>query len=217
MKRLLVAFVIALGMHAGMLLIAVKSQQLDDAQPKPRTIRISMLKKKVLPARARQPEPKQKIVVKQAAPIGKKVSPKVVPRSKVVREIIKTPKIAAKQIEESAVAGPPPISQTSPPGDITLTPVSHTEAIPKYKTNPKPVYPALAKKRGYEGEVELLVVVSETGRVDKVEILKGSGYAILDRAAQRAVKYWRFFPATRGGSPVEMAVRVPVRFRLEKG
>lgn len=89
------------------------------------------------------------------------------------------------------------------------------EAVPDYAVNPKPVYPKLAIRRNYQGTVILLVEVLGDGSVKEVEIFESSGYSVLDRSAQRAVRRWRFKPGTRYGEPAAMEVKVPVVFRLK--
>ncbi len=85
-----------------------------------------------------------------------------------------------------------------------------------YLNNPKPVYPASAKRMGMEGKVLLKVFVSREGGVLDIEISRSSGYEILDNAALEAVKNWRFIPARRGESPKDEWVQVPVAFVLRK-
>jgi protein TonB len=82
--------------------------------------------------------------------------------------------------------------------------------------NPKPVYPASAKKMGMEGKVMLKVFVSREGRVLNIEVGQSSGYEILDKAALEAVKNWRFVPARQGESPRDEWVQVPVAFVLRR-
>ena len=94
--------------------------------------------------------------------------------------------------------------------------VIHTKAIPKYKTNPDPLYPRIAKKRGYQGQVLLLVTVSKQGTVKKVTISKSSGHKVLDKSALKTVKQWHFYPGTKDGKPVEMSVTIPIRFNLKR-
>lgn len=91
------------------------------------------------------------------------------------------------------------------------------EATPNYAVNPKPPYPRLAIRRGYEGTVTLLVEVLEDGSVREVEIFRSSGYSVLDRSALKSVRKWRFIPGRRAEKAVTMKVRVPVVFRLKKG
>jgi protein TonB len=90
-----------------------------------------------------------------------------------------------------------------------------TEAVPRYKTNPPPVYPRMARRRGYEGTVLMEVLVSREGRVQALRLLESSGHSVLDREAMAAVKGWVFEPARRGSGKVEMWVKVPVRFKLK--
>lgn len=90
-----------------------------------------------------------------------------------------------------------------------------TFAVPRYNDNPKPAYPKQARRRSEQGMVLLLVRVSEVGRVSDVRVVRSSGSEALDEAALAAVKRWIFHPARRGGRQVEMAVHVPIHFRLE--
>jgi periplasmic protein TonB len=90
-----------------------------------------------------------------------------------------------------------------------------TASVPLYHLNPPPVYPAVARRRNYEGTVVIDVLVDRQGRAAQVRIAHSSGYEILDRSAVNSVKQWRFAPGRRFGQPVEMWVQVPVRFSLE--
>lgn len=85
-----------------------------------------------------------------------------------------------------------------------------------YLANPRPAYPALAQRRGWEGTVTLLVAVNEAGTPQDVTVKQSSGYAVLDRCALEAVQRWRFTPARRGGQTVAATVEVPVRFDLQE-
>jgi protein TonB len=85
-----------------------------------------------------------------------------------------------------------------------------------YLSNPKPAYPALAKRMGLEGTVRLKVLISREGSALKIEIAQSSGHEILDKAATEAVRNWRFTPAHQGDSLVDEWVQVPVVFRLKK-
>lgn len=90
-------------------------------------------------------------------------------------------------------------------------------AFPDYKENPKPRYPMIARKRGYEGSVLLRVWVLESGTVGKVELEKSSGYEMLDEAALKAVENWVFIPGEKNGQPVRSWVTVPIKFQLDSG
>jgi protein TonB len=88
---------------------------------------------------------------------------------------------------------------------------------PDYKINPKPNYPMIARRSGYEGIVLLRVFVLENGRVGKIELEKSSGYGILDKSAIDAVKDWVFIPGKKNGVPIPSWVTVPIRFELSSG
>lgn len=88
------------------------------------------------------------------------------------------------------------------------------KASPLYDFNPFPIYPRNARKRGWQGIVELLVHVDKQGNVSSVKIYKSSGFKLLDRSAMRSVKDWRFSPGRRGDEVVESEVVVPVNFLL---
>ena len=93
---------------------------------------------------------------------------------------------------------------------------AHIEfAKPLYKENVLPAYPVIAKRRGYQGIVELMVLVSENGKVSSLKIFKSSGYKSLDRQAVITVKNWLFEPGKRNGIPEEMWVKIPVKFELK--
>ncbi|WP_456386925.1 TonB family protein [Desulfolithobacter sp.] len=89
------------------------------------------------------------------------------------------------------------------------------KATPLYKVNPPPEYPRLARRRGLEGTVLLEVLVDRDGRVRTIRVHTSSGHSILDRAALKSVRTWRFNPGTIDGQPSDMLVQVPVRFQLK--
>jgi len=88
-------------------------------------------------------------------------------------------------------------------------------ARPLYRKNPPPGYPRLARRRGYQGTVILEVLVLRDGTPGKVQVFRSSGYRSLDKAAAKAVKKWSFAPGSENGNPVDMRVRIPVRFQLD--
>ena len=87
-------------------------------------------------------------------------------------------------------------------------------AYPDYKINPKPNYPMIARRKGYEGVVLLKVWVLENGKVGKIELQKSSNYEMLDKSAMKAVENWIFIPGKKGGEPISSWVTVPIKFQL---
>lgn len=87
-------------------------------------------------------------------------------------------------------------------------------ASPLYRENTPPVYPAIAKLRGYEGVVLVNAEILPDGRVGSAAISKSSGYTILDQSAMEAVKLWKFEPAKKAGKPFAIRVKLPIKFVL---
>lgn len=98
----------------------------------------------------------------------------------------------------------------NPPDQGALVP-----AVPDEIKNKAPEYPYIARQRGWEGTVLLSVRVLASGRAEKIEIMQSSGHKVLDQAAWRAVKLWRFQPAHVGGLAITSAIEIPIRFVLK--
>lgn len=77
----------------------------------------------------------------------------------------------------------------------------------------RPNYTEEGRRRNVEGEVVLEIVVRSDGSVGSMKVLQGLG-AGLDGRAIDAVRQWRFSPARRHGTPVDVLVEVAVEFRL---
>ena len=90
-----------------------------------------------------------------------------------------------------------------------------TLARPRYDQNPKPPYPRIARRRGYEGVVVLKVEILSDGRVGEVLTKRSSGHPILDRSALKTVKKWKFIPAKRGEELIRVWAEIPIKFQLE--
>jgi TonB family protein len=97
-------------------------------------------------------------------------------------------------------------------GGGPFRPGSGIEA-PRLLREVKADYTEDARRRGLEGEVVLEIIVTRNGTVGDVKILRRLG-AGLDERATQAVRQWRFAPATRKGTPVDVVVEVSVEFKL---
>jgi TonB family protein len=84
---------------------------------------------------------------------------------------------------------------------------------PKTTYAPDPEYSEEARKAKYEGSVVLWLVVSAGGLPQKIRVQRSLGMG-LDEEAVKAVKQWRFQPATKDGQPVPVMINVQVNFRL---
>ena len=114
-----------------------------------------------------------------------------------------------------ALPAKPPERWSASVGPSELEAPIVQEAKPLYRRNPSPKYPRLARRRGYEGTVVLEVLVDRSGRVKDLRVADPSRYPVLDKAARASVESWLFEPGRRRDVPVDMWVRVPIRFQLK--
>jgi len=79
---------------------------------------------------------------------------------------------------------------------------------------PQPLYSDEARKAKYQGTVVLQVVVLADGRPGNINVVKGPGLGLEEKALE-TVRTWRFNPAIGpSGKPVPVSVLVEVTFRL---
>jgi protein TonB len=97
-------------------------------------------------------------------------------------------------------------------GGGPFRPGSGIEA-PRLIREVKADYTEEARRRGLEGDVVLEMVVRRDGTVSDIRIVDRLG-AGLDERAVAAVRQWRFAPALRLGTPVDVIVEVAVEFKL---
>jgi periplasmic protein TonB len=179
------------------------------------------------PESEREPEPEP-----EPEPVIEKPKPKLTPRNQAMKPV------AARETPAPTTGSSLPVSDegTLPPAEpgegvpgpeLVATPAPPPRPPPpppppviearegaNYKNNPRPPYPRLAQREGWEGKVLLLVRVTPQGRVAKATVKQSSGRSVLDEAALEVVKSWSFVPATQGGSPVAGTVSVPFEFHL---
>ena len=137
--------------------------------------------------------------------------PQMVPRpSDALRRTPSPKRRAGHALHSASAAGLPCVSGSS--AGVGAGPDVAARAMGW--SNPKPEYPAEARSLNQEGVVMVGVVVSAAGDPSEVSVHRSSGHALLDDAAVRAVRRWRFEPARTAGLPVTSHVEVPVRFNL---
>ena len=124
--------------------------------------------------------------------------------------------IKKKKKKKKVIKKPDP----KPPKKEIIEPPKKTE--PTYgkigkSNNPIPKYPSYAVRKGFEGTVILNVEVLPNGSPGRLEVTKPSGHKILDKSAIKAIKKWKFKPATLLGLPVSSWVEIPIEFSLSEG
>jgi TonB family protein len=75
-----------------------------------------------------------------------------------------------------------------------------------------PAYPIQLMRENVHGTVILYAVIHADGSVGNVRVLRGVDER-LDRFASEAVAQWRFDPATKNGTPVEVEATFQIPFR----
>lgn len=80
---------------------------------------------------------------------------------------------------------------------------------------PNPEYPLKARRNNWEGVTVLKILIETDGLVGKVTVFQSSGYEILDKAAVKAVKRWRYRPVLKNGFAVTRQAQVRIKFVLE--
>jgi protein TonB len=106
-------------------------------------------------------------------------------------------------------------SESSPPEQ------TEEEEFPFYAVSEKPyiikrvqpIYPALARQAGIEGEVVITVLIDTKGNVEKIKILKS--VPMLDEAAVAAAKQLKFKPGKQRDKFVKVWMSIPFRFNLK--
>lgn len=133
---------------------------------------------------------------------------------------------APPPVEAAAPTGVPPqpaLSATAPPAEPArrVRPAAHapmqiTEGVTPPEPSPEnaqPAFPEEARAAGKEGVVVLKFVVTESGAVSNIQVLKGEPPFV--DAALAAVRTWRFQrPAMLDGAPVPVFRVVPIRFKV---
>ena len=117
---------------------------------------------------------------------------------------------------EGEIAAPPLTAPMAVPvGPVVGTaPTAPIEASLAYEAHPV-TYPIAALRERLQGTVVLRVLVDETGKPLQVNVVQGSGHALLDRSAREQVlATWRFQPAIVNGHAVRAWANVPVTFAL---
>ena len=92
-------------------------------------------------------------------------------------------------------------------------PSSPIEAVPEPEPVRKvePVYPELARRARVSGDVILEITIDKEGSVRDARVAEG--YPMLNDAAIRTVKQWKYRPTIRDGKPVPVITTVKVKFR----
>jgi protein TonB len=114
---------------------------------------------------------------------------------------------AARKVP-SATTKPAIAAAAAPPAPVAATTLKRTKTV-------GPEFPESARRKGITGWVEVVFTVTPKGTVADAEVRSSSPEEVFDDAALKAVKQWRFEPATKDGQAV--ATRTMIRLKFDPG
>ncbi len=204
---------LSLGLHAGLIALAVWSTQ--RARPASAPGRDPGFVLTFVPHAARTPAPR--LPAAPSLPGVATAVPLVVPSVPPVG----IPAPAPTWVEPSfAAPGAPgvvePAGPPSPPPTAPLD-VRVVEEPPVLLWHPAPGYPELLRRAGIEGRVTVEVVLDTLGRPERGSLrVIESTHALFVPEAMALVRDSRYAPARFGGRPVRVRIRAPVVFALRR-
>jgi protein TonB len=203
------ALIASIALHVMAIVWAIRFA--SDVTTPPEVTTMPIVLESVSPKTRAAPNPSP-VPPPQSAPVQAPIPDKASPEPQITRPV--------------TTNAPPPVSST-PIASETPAPAAPAAKAPQaepafsapefnaaYLHNPRPEYPARARRRGQEGTTFLAVRVGTNGRALSVEISRSSGVPELDEAAREAVRGWTFVPAKKGNQPVEAVTEVPMHFRI---
>ncbi|MBM3745885.1 MAG: energy transducer TonB [Acidobacteria bacterium] len=108
---------------------------------------------------------------------------------------------------------PPPKVEVQKPVAPQRIRVGGNVQAAKIISQPKPVYPPLAKQARIQGTVRFTAIIGRDGAIQNLQLI--SGHPLLVPSAQEAVKQWRYQPTLLNGEPVEVITQIDVNFTLQ--
>jgi TonB family protein len=117
--------------------------------------------------------------------------------------VIPEPEVARVQSPESEVSVPvlePPVI------DNRIFELDDVDVAPRLTSR---VEPELSRRRGSDTRIDLIVVVDRNGRIAST-LVKSTTRKSLVEPVLRAVRQWRFMPATKSGQDVPVRMTLPL-------
>jgi protein TonB len=171
---------------------------------------------------ASKPSPKTPAASEDSAP-----EPEVTKRLIVKQDSSHITKPAAspdtEQVQAPSAIGMGATADTKALAGIGNTPVNVPKAAQTLKVSQgvmeglvikrvQPRYPPQALQMRIQGSVQLQATITKDGDIKNLKVV--SGDAVLARAAQEAVKQWKYKPYFLNGEPVPIETQIQVNFRL---
>jgi protein TonB len=184
---------------------APQPREIARTAPAARFDEAALMQPAVIPERiALVADPPGEVVRPAQIVSGSSVGPGVIPGTGIgslpqLRSIPK-PVVAPPQDPEPPAAEPKPVS------------VGGRVQAAKLIDWIEPEYPPLARQAGISGLVKLQATIAPDGTVRELRVI--SGHPLLIRAAESAVRTWRYRPTLLNGVAVPVSTMIEVHFRL---
>jgi protein TonB len=164
------------------------------------------------------PQPKQEVQAKTKPEAKPKPEPKpktlepssTPPADASQAKAAEAAKVAESQMPNAAVA---PANSQGTAGTPIQTDIGKLVVV--YQPDADPYYPSFSKRAGEQGEVVVRLIIDETGVVEEAVLLRSSGFARLDRAAEQIGRRYRFKPYTVNGNPARISTNLLIKFNLK--
>jgi len=85
---------------------------------------------------------------------------------------------------------------------------------PAIKFQPRLIYPKVAQENAYSGTIKVYLQITTQGEVEKVNIIKSSGYEPLDYATINYCKRLIFSPGLKDGKPIKSRILWDIEYNL---
>jgi len=195
-KRLLIGLLVSLGVNL-LFFALIVWMALSNNVPLEKIIPVEFLKVEVEKPKPPPPPP--------PPPKKKKEEEKVEPT--------KAPIESDPDPNETATIQTSPEIKSPPlPSIVNFTELDHP---PKRLKFIKPAYPTIARRANKQGMVVVKFLITKSGSVTSVQVLKSPGGLGFADAAKKAVAQWRYETPVMHGQPVSAWCIVPIRFELE--
>lgn len=194
-KRLLIGLMVSIGVNLLIFAIIV-AMALHNKIPLDEIFPIDFIKIEVEKPKPPPPPPKPK---------PKKDPPKIEPT--------KAPIEAEPDSKEVATIQSAPVIKDDPiPNIVNFT---ELDRPPKRLKFVKPPYPPIARRANKEGLVVVKFLITKSGNVTNVKVIKSPGGLGFADNAIAAVSQWKYETPTIKGHPVNAWCVVPIRFTLD--
>jgi periplasmic protein TonB len=143
---------------------------------------------------------------------SKKPEPKA-PTPKPSKQDITTPNETntnETQVPRAAVA---PSASGGASGTPIQTDIGKLTVV--YQPDADAYYPSFSKRSGEQGAVVVKLIISESGEVVEVALLRSSTFPRLDRAAEEIGQRYRFAPYLVNGVPSKISTNLLIKFNLK--